>query len=195
MRSLTVTSLAPLARVTAKATIGWSNRRVKARGSAAPSTTVPSSSSLILRPPGRASQREIGEAARAGEGANRLLLAGDLAAAAAEIDVVGPHLFVDRRRGDAERQQLLRIERDANLALDAAEALHFADPADALQVARHQIVDEPRQLLDRHARGGGGVGNDRQSLDVDPADDRLVDGAWQIGANLGDLIVHPKYRS
>ena len=81
-------------------------------------------------------RREIGDAARAGERADRLLLAGDLAAAAAEIDIVGAHLLVDRRRGDAERQQLLRIERDADLAVDAAEALDLADAVHALQFAR-----------------------------------------------------------
>ena len=41
---------------------------------------------------------EIGDAARARERADRLLLARDFAAAAAEIDVVGAHLLVDRRR-------------------------------------------------------------------------------------------------
>ncbi len=120
---------------------------------------------------------EIGDAARPGEGADRLLLAGDLAATAPEVDVVGPHLFIDRRRGDPERQQLQRIERDADLAIDPAEARHFPDAADALQVARDRIVDEPRQLLDRHPRGGGGVGDDRQPFNVDPTDDRLVDCA------------------
>ena len=133
---------------------------------------------------------EIGDAARSGQRADRLFLARDLAASAAEIDVVGAHLLVDGRRGDAERQQLFRIERDADLAVDAAEALHFADAADALQIAGDRIVDEPRQLLDRHSRRGRGVGDDRQAFDVDAADDRLVDGARQIAANLGDLILH-----
>ncbi len=83
-------------------------------------------------------RREVGDAAGAGERADRLLLAGDLAAAAAEIDVVGADLLVHRRGGHAEREQLLRIERDADLPVDAAEALHLADAADALQVARHR---------------------------------------------------------
>ncbi len=58
----------------------------------------------------------------AGERADRLLLAGEFAAAAAEIDVVLAHLLVDLRGGDAERQQFLGIERDADFAVDAAEA-------------------------------------------------------------------------
>src|SRR5271156_5878442 len=100
-RRSTVTSLAPLPRDTEKATIGSSNSRAKVRGSAAPSVTVPSSSSLTFRPPDRAG---------AGERADRLFLAGDLAAPAAEIDIVLADLIVDPRRGDAEREQFLRIE-------------------------------------------------------------------------------------
>ncbi len=188
----TVTSLAPLARVTPKATIGSSNRRVKVRGSAAPSTIGPEFVEPHLAAAGQRDRqrREIGDAVRAGERADRLLLAGDLAAAAAEIDVVGADLLVDRRGGDAEREQLLRIERDADLAVDAAEALHLADAVDALQVARDRVVDEPGELLDRHAGRGGRVGDDRQAFDVDAADDRLVDGARQVAADLGDLVLH-----
>ena len=150
---------------------------------------------LVEPDPAPARQRDrqrgqIFQLSRARERADRLLLAGKLAAAAAEIDIVGPHLLVDGRRGDAEREQLLRIERDADLAIDAAEALDLADAMDALQVARDRVVDEPRQLLDRKPRRRGGVSDDRQTFDVDAADDRLVDGARQIGADLGDLILH-----
>ena len=162
------------------------------RGSAAPSVTVAEFVEPDLAPARQRDRqrREIVELARAGERADRLLLARDLAASAAEIDVVGAHLLVDGRRGDAERQQLLRIERDADFAIDAAEALDLADAADALQIARDRIVDEPGQLLDRKPGRRGRVGDDRQALDIDAADDRLVDGARQIGANLGDLILH-----
>ena len=97
-------------------------------------------------------RREIGDAVRARERADRLLLARNLAPSAAEIDVVGADLFVDRRRGDAERQQLFRIERNADFAIDAAESLDLADAVNALQIARHRIVDQPRQLLDAHSR-------------------------------------------
>ena len=97
-------------------------------------------------------RRQILELARAGERADRLLLARELAASAAEIDIVGAHLLVDGRRGDAERQQLFRIERDPDLAIDAAETIDLADAADALQIARDRIVDEPGQLLDRQPR-------------------------------------------
>ena len=38
-------------------------------------------------------------------------------------------------------------------------------------------------------RRRGGVGDDRQALDLDAADDRLVDRARQVGADLGDLVL------
>ncbi len=135
-------------------------------------------------------RRQIFQLSRASQRADRLFLAGKLAPAAANIDIVGPHLLVDGRRGDAKRQELLRIERDADLAIDAAEALDLADAMDALQVARDRVVDQPGQLLDRKPRRRGCVRDDRQPFDIDAADDRLVDGARQIGADLGDLILH-----
>jgi hypothetical protein len=133
---------------------------------------------------------QIFQFSRASERTDRLFLTCKFATAAAEIDIVGPHLLVDGRRGDAERQQLLRIERDADLAIDAAEALDLADAMDALQIARDRVVDQPRQLLDRKPRRGGCVGDDRQTFDIDATDDRLIDGARQIGPDLGDLILH-----
>ena len=72
--------------------------------------------------------------ARAGQRADRLLLAADLAAAAGEIDVGGAELAVDVGRRDAERQQPVGIERDADLAVDAAVALDAADALQALQL-------------------------------------------------------------
>ena len=56
--------------------------------------------------------------------------------------------------GDAEREQLLGIERNADFAIDAAEARDLADAVDALQLARDRVVDEPGKLLGRHARRG-----------------------------------------
>ena len=61
---------------------------------------------------------------------------------------------------------------------------------DALQIAGDRIVDEPGQLLDRKPRRRSRVSDDRQALDIDAADDRLVDGARQIAADLGDLVLH-----
>ena len=133
-------------------------------------------------------RREIGDAMRARERADRLLLAPNLAPSAAEIDVVGADLFVDGRRRDAERQQLFRIERNADFAIHAAKSLDLADAVNALQIARHRIVDQPRELLDAHSRRRSRIRDDRQALDIDAAHDRLVDGARQIAADLGDLV-------
>ena len=37
--------------------------------------------------------------------------------------------------------------------------------------------------------GAEAAGDDRQALDVDAADDRLVDRAWQDAADFGDLVL------
>ena len=185
------TSLAPLAREMAKATTGSSSSRAKVRGSAAPSVDRAELVEAHLAPARQRDRRcrEVRDRCGAGERADRLLLARDLAAPAGEIDVVGPQLLVDRRRGDAERQQPVGIERDADLAVDAADARHCADALHALQRARHGVVDEPGQLLGRHARRRGRVGDDRQAFDVDAVDDRLVDGARQVGADVRDRVL------
>ena len=131
----------------------------------------------ILHPPG------------AGERADRLLLAADLAAAAAEIDVGRAHLCVDVGGGDAERQQPVGVEQHADLAVDAAVALDPADALQALQLPLDHVVDVPGELLQRHAGRGGGVGQDRLALDVDAPHDRLVDVARQLGADLVDGVL------
>ena len=66
---------------------------------------------------------EIGDRLLAGERADRLLAPADLAAAAGQIDVGRPQLAVDVAGRDAEGQQPVGIERDADLAVDAADAL------------------------------------------------------------------------
>ena len=141
-----------------------------------------------------AGQQDLGvgqflDSAGAGQRADRLLLAADLAAAAAEIDVGGAHLVVDLGRGDAEGEQPVGIELDADLAVDAAVALDAADALEALQLALDHVVDVPRQLLERHARRGGREGEDRLALDVDALDDRLVDVARQVEADLVDRVL------
>ena len=124
-----------------------------------------------LAPPGQRNRqgREVPNRVRARERADRLFLARDLAASAAQVDVVGLDLRIDRGCGHAERQQLLRIERDANFAIDAAGAAHRADALHGLQFARDRVVDEPGKLLRRQARRRGGVGDERQAFDIDAA--------------------------
>ena len=88
----------------------------------------------------------------AGERADGLLAAGDLAAAAGQVDVGGAQLAVHVAGRDAVGEQPVGIERDADLALDAADALDLRDALHALQRAHDGVVDEPRQLLGRHGR-------------------------------------------
>ena len=89
-----------------------------------------------------------------------------------------------------KRQQAVGIEQNADLAVDAAVALDAADALQALQLALDDVVDVPGQLLERHARRGGGEGEDRLALDVDALDDRLVDVARQVEADLVDRVLH-----
>src|SRR5262249_11353740 len=133
---------------------------------------------------------KVGDGLLAGERANGLLAPGDLAAAAGQIDVGGSQLLVDVAGGDAEREQPVGIERDADLAVDAADALDLRYAFHSLQGAHHHIVDEPGELLRRHARRPGAVGDDRQALDLDAGDDRLIDGARQLGADAGNPSLH-----
>ena len=72
-------------------------------------------------------------------------------------------------------KQPVGIELDADLAIDAAVALDAADALRRLQLALDDVVDVPGELLERHARRGGRIGQDRLALDVDALDDRLVD--------------------
>jgi hypothetical protein len=100
-----------------------------------------------------------------------------------------PELPVHIARGDAVGEQALRVERDADLAVDAADALDLRYALHALQGAHNGIVDEPRELLRGHARRARRVGDDRQPLHLDARDDRLVDGARQLGADAGNRIL------
>ncbi len=80
---------------------------------------------------------KVSTLSRAGEGADRLFLPADLAAAASEVDVHRADLAVHVGRGDAERHQAVGIELDADFARDAADAL---DPADALQTLQRRLT-------------------------------------------------------
>ncbi len=101
-----------------------------------------------------------------------------------------PQLPVHVAGGDAEGEQPVGIERDADLAVDAADALDLRHALHALQRAHDRVVDEPGQLLGRHARRARRIGHDRQALDLDARDDRLFDGARQLGADARDGILH-----
>ncbi len=102
----------------------------------------------------------------------------------ARSTLVGTHLAVDVARGDAEGQaagsgsRLIRISRVTPPTRSTSDT-----PFDALEETHDGVVDEPRQLLGRHGRRAGRIGDDRQAFDLDARRDRLLDGARQIGAD------------
>ena len=95
--SSTATSLAPLARVTPNdddRLVEQPRERARLGGAVGPACEFVEPH---LAAAGQRDRRggEIGDGARAGQRADRLFLAGDFAASAAEVDVVGAHLRVD----------------------------------------------------------------------------------------------------
>ena len=125
----------------------------------------------------------------AAQRADRLVAAGELAAAAGQVDIGRAQRAVDVGGGDAERVQPVGIELDLDLARHAAVAVDARDALQALQLADDRVVDEPGQFLDRHGRRGDRVGQDRLAFDVDAVDDRLVGGRRQVGADALDGVL------
>ncbi len=158
----------------------------------ASSMTVPRSDRRTSRPP-RQRDRGVGQlldGARAGERADRLLLAADLAAPAAQIDVGGADLAVDVGGGDAEAPAAGRDRaRSGSRGRRRRSARRGRRPAGPASSRLIDVVDEPGQLLERHAGRRDRVGQDRLALDVDALDDRLVDVARQVGADLVDRVL------
>ena len=94
--------------------------------------------------------RQILNCLLARERSDRLLATADLATSACHIDLRRPELAIDVARSDAKGQQPIRIESDADFALDAADTLDFRNAAHALQRPRKRVIDEPGQLLGCH---------------------------------------------
>ena len=134
-------------------------------------------------------RRQIVDAGRGAECANRIFARAEVATAAAEIDVGRRQLLADRRGGHVEGGQPLGIEVDVHLLVDAADAAHVADRGQPLQEPVHGVVDEVGKLFHRHRRIGHGVGQDRQAGDVEALDDRLVDRTGQVGADAADGVL------
>ena len=189
--SATVMSLAPLPRVMEKAT-----------------TDLPSSSGegarffpgigdgaefiepdLAAAWQGDGGRGEIGDGLLAGQRADCLLAVGDLAAAAGQVDVGGAQLGVDVAGGDAECEQAVGIERDVDFAGHAADAVDGGNAFDALQP--RLMVSSTNQDSSSSVMDGActRIGDDRQALDLDALDDRLVDGARQVAADACDGVL------
>ena len=181
-----------MARKTAKATTGWPLKRGEGArlldGVGRPRRgRQPDLAAARQHDRGLADPRTR---AGAGERADRLLLAAELAAAAGEVDVGGAQLPVDVGRGDAERHQPVGIERDADLAVDAADrgrrGRRPSGPEAARLTTSSTNQDSCSGVIARRRRR---VGQDRLAFDIDALDDRLVDGARQVGADLGDGVL------
>ncbi|MNI00405.1 hypothetical protein D3C73_532030 [compost metagenome] len=128
------------------------------------------------------------------ERADRLLVAGDLTPARAEIDIGALDLRIHVCRGDAVGVELCRVEGDAHFPVRPAVAVDTTDTGLALKVAGDRVVDEPGQLLQRHVGRGDGEGLDRLSFDIDLGDDRFLDAGRQVAADLVDLVLGVLHR-
>ncbi len=140
-------------------------------------------------------QHDLGVAERRGRArpaqhADRLLAAPELGPPAGRIEVEVAQLVVDLDGGDAERLHARGIELDADLAIDAAAALHLRDALNAEQPFRDRIIDEPGQLLLGERARADAVVDDRRPIGVDALHDRLLDGQRQLRSYLGDSVAH-----
>src|SRR5262249_57165926 len=75
---------------------------------------------------------KIGGVLGPGHRADRLVATADLGASAGEVDIAAAQLPADVDRGETERLQPHRVETNADLALDTADAIDACDPAYAL---------------------------------------------------------------
>jgi hypothetical protein len=119
-----------------------------------------------------------------------LLTAAELRAAARGVEIELAQLLIHLDRRDAERLHARRIELDADLAVDAATALHLRNACDRQQPLGDRAVDEPAQfLLGQRGRARREVG-DGPALDVDPLDQRLVNALGQLAAHLRNRVAN-----
>ena len=143
-------------------------------------------------PPG---QHDLGVAecrsgARPAEHADRLLAATELRPPAGRIEVEVAQLVVDLNGRDAECLHARRIELDADLAVDAATALHLRDTGNAEQPLGDRVIDEPGQLLLGERARADAVVDDRWAVGVDALHYRLLDALRQLRAHLGNRVAH-----
>ena len=155
---------------------------------------MPSSSSRTLRPPGStmlvAGQPLDGGSA--GQRADGLLGAADLAASAGQVDVGAAQLRVHVARRDAKRQQPVRVERHADLAVDAADALDLrharARPAARVTILSSMNHDSSSSVIcgARRRVGDDGHGGDVDALKIGSS---MVRGSSHADARDGVLHV------
>jgi hypothetical protein len=131
---------------------------------------------------------ELGRRLHGRDRSHRLLGAAEVGAAARAFLLDLAELPRDVGRGRLERLQPCRVELDAHLAADAADARHRADAAHREDAARHLIVDEPRQRLVVHPARRDRVGQDRRAGELHLGDDRIAQVGRQVGADARDRV-------
>ena len=121
--------------------------------------------------------------------ADRLARSGDFGAATGGIDIELAQLGVDLAGGNPERLHPRRIERDRDLAIDAAAAVDRSHAGHVEQPLGHRVIDEPRELLDRHVVSLDRPIGDRvgRSLGLDHL--RLKNAVRQFAARLVNRVL------
>src|SRR3546814_364220 len=123
------------------------------------------------------------------EHAHRLLAARDFGAAARGVDIHLPQLLVHLAGGQAITLHPRGIDDHADFAIDAARAADLRHPRNRQQFLGDIIVDEPRQLFERHVRRFDREIGDRTTRDIDAHHLRLENPVGQVAADLLHRLV------
>ena len=126
---------------------------------------------------------------RVAEDADRLFRPGNFGAPARRVQIDLTELLVHLARGQAIALHPRGIEDHADFAVDPARTAHLAHARDRQQLFSHGIVDEPRQLLERHVGRLDREIGDRTAGDIDTDHLRLENPVGQIAANLRNRLI------
>ena len=85
--------------------------------------------------------------------------------------------------GEPQRLQPGEIQRNANLAVDTADAGDRSDAGHRQKRARQLIVDEPAERLGIHSAGTDRIRQHRLAGDIELLDDGFAQSRGQIGPN------------
>ncbi len=124
------------------------------------------------------------------DGAHTLFLVADARLPSRQLDLDALQLTGNVASSRAKRVESIGIEVDANLPVDAADALHRAHSFDRAELAIHREVDEPGQLLLAHRVGIHPVRQHRTARRGDPRYDRILHLSGQRGADAADRVAH-----
>ena len=186
--SASATVLTPLCLRMATVSAGLPSSIETEVGSSPPSTTRPMSRIRIGELPRVATTRSLKASgvAQPADRPHRQVAVALLEPAAGQLEVLRPQ----RRRDVGGREpvgvQPVGIDLDLDLTPSRAEEQHFADAVDRLEPLLHVLLEERRQLDDRHRRRHR-EHDDRQRIRVLLLDDRRIRGFRQIADDRIDL--------